>query len=253
MEVYNNTIDIADHYRPIHHQGATEFIVFNNNIDNDYIAVQHFRGTKEPDEGGCDSEWCDGSDRSPDFIDGRRSPTGTYYGYPCWHQPGRDANATLKPLYAWNNLYGSTQVTLDNGMAQENYAAYQLHANRDYYDAVSKNAQTSKTSPFNGTTGMGFGTAAFRPDTCTPTPEALDAGYGGVGYWATDAGGDWNKKSPNTSGNDGVLYQCTSTNTWTVAYTPYTYPHPLRGEGVDYAGSPSGATLNGVTGVMILR
>jgi len=26
----------------------------------------------------------------------------------------------------------------------------------------------------------------------------------------------------------GTLYKCTSANTWTAYYTPYTYPHPLR-------------------------
>jgi len=27
----------------------------------------------------------------------------------------------------------------------------------------------------------------------------------------------------------GTLYKCTSTNKWEPYYTPYTYPHPLRG------------------------
>lgn len=76
--------------------------------------------------------------------------------------------------------------------------------------------------------------------TCTATPESADAGNGGVGYWATDQG-SWNQSASNPqgvqqNGSDGVLYRCSATNTWTVAYTPYTYPHPLQGS---VAGSPT--------------
>jgi hypothetical protein len=49
-----------------------------------------------------------------------------------------------------------------------------------------------------------------------------------VAYWATDQG-NWNQ-SGNGQGS-GVLYQCTATNTWSVYYTPYTYPYPLQGNG----------------------
>jgi hypothetical protein len=30
------------------------------------------------------------------------------------------------------------------------------------------------------------------------------------------------------NGASGVLYKCTAPNTWTLYYTPYTYPHPLQ-------------------------
>jgi hypothetical protein len=36
-------------------------------------------------------------------------------------------------------------------------------------------------------------------------------------------------KTPSTP-IDGTLYTCTAANTWTAKWTPYTYPHPLRGE-----------------------
>jgi hypothetical protein len=88
-------------------------------------------------------------------------------------------------------------------------------ANRDYYGEVSQSAQTSPSSPFNGTVGTGYGTLANRPTTCTPR----------VGYWATDQG-SWNQSG---KGGQGQLYVCTATNTWTLYYTPYTYPHPLTG------------------------
>jgi hypothetical protein len=68
-------------------------------------------------------------------------------------------------------------------------------------------------SSFNGTVGVGSGLLSGRPSTCTT----------GVGYWATDQG-SWNSSG---AGGQGVLYKCTATNTWTLYYTPYTYPHPL--------------------------
>jgi hypothetical protein len=99
--------------------------------------------------------------------------------------------------------------------AMTSQPADRLIANRDYYSEVSQSAQSSPTSPFNGTVGTGYGTLANRPTTCTPR----------VGYWATDQG-NWNQSG---SGEQGQLYVCTATNTWTLYYTPYTYPHPLTG------------------------
>ena len=84
-------------------------------------------------------------------------------------------------------------------------SANQIVANRDYY---------LETGSFNGTTGMGVGTIGSRPSTCTA----------GVAYWATDEG-SWRSGYPSSSGR---LYKATATNTWTLYYTPYTYPHPLR-------------------------
>ena len=99
-------------------------------------------------------------------------------------------------------------------------------ANRDFYaQSIGQAAQTSATSPFNGTSGTGYGTLAYRPTTCTPS----------VGYLATDQG-TWDQ-----GGAGGVLYACTATNTWSVEETPYTYPHPLDSSG----GSATGTTFSG--------
>ncbi len=87
---------------------------------------------------------------------------------------------------------------------------------------IAENAQFWHDAvPFNGTVGVGCGTLASRPATCTK----------GVGYWAT------NQSCSNLTGMvgknpatpiSGTLYKCTATNTWAAYYTPYTYPHPLR-------------------------
>jgi hypothetical protein len=237
-EVYGNKINdpnpTADNYRNIHFQGAGEEIAFGNTVElepnGNTIVVQHFRGDSSTatSEGSCVNQ-CNGTvtgtGADPDHANDLNRAGQS--GYPCWHQPGRDKNGVLKPLYIFMN-HNAAGTKADLVLNSGNLAPSQVAANRDYYNAVSASAQTSSSSPFNGTTGVGFGTLANRPTTCTATPQAADAGHGGVGYWATDQG-SWNK-SGNGFGQ-GILYSCTATNTWTVAYTPYTYPHPLQGGG----------------------
>lgn len=227
LEIYNNTIQNTDTdggFRIVHHQGAGEFMVFNNAISpaTATMALQYYRSSN-PNPEGCGT--CDGTQG----IDGNRSPTATYHGYPCYRQPGRTGNAVLRPVYLWNNRFSATGNVIPLNIEDAGGTVliqFHLVADRDTYQAVSKNAQTSPTSPFNGTTGMGFGTLANRPTTCTPGPEASDAPNGGVGYFATD------------SGPQGTLYRCSTANTWTVHYQPYTYPHPLVG-GVALAEAPT--------------
>ena len=148
-------------------------------------------------------------------VDGNTSPTLTYRGYPCWHQAARDFSAKLSPIYCWNNAWSDNGArapcTVETGLTTgTDYTTNHFAADRDIFDSVSASSQSSPTSPFNGTTGMGFGTLANRPTTCSSGGTlAADAGNGGVGYFATD-------KGPN-----GTLYRCASTNTWVIHYQPY--------------------------------
>lgn len=107
----------------------------------------------------------------------------------------------------------------DGGYPVPNYAASDslgVIANRNYY-AMNASFAPSTSSASDMTTGTGYGPLADMPTSCTT----------GVAYWATDQG-NWNQ-----SGNgwgQGELYICTATNTWTLSYTPYVYPHPLVAE-----------------------
>ena len=144
------------------------------------------------------------------------SKTGTRYfdggtpatcGYPCRDQPGRGPGQVLHPIYAWNNA-GTTstiQVRAPDTGACGTTDTY-LKANRDYYDY---------NASFTGATGVGRGTLASRPATCTT----------GVAYWVTDEG-EWRAAN---AGSDGRLYVCSATNTWTLYTRRTRTPTRYRG------------------------
>jgi hypothetical protein len=122
----------------------------------------------------------------------------------------------LDPIYQWADSFSgganvNSPIQTDSG---------KVINNRDYY-AQASGIQTSSTSPFNGTSGTGWGTLANRPTTCST----------GVGY-----------AEYTSAGALVQLDKCTATNAWTSkVYTPYTYPHPLDSNG-SVATDPSPAT-----------
>jgi hypothetical protein len=130
-------------------------------------------------------------------------------GFPT-PSPTGAINQSIDPTYEWNNSgYNPVFGNVSSGDKAQ-------IANRDWFTDNSNGTPTALTTP--GTTlstGVKFGTKANRPTSCTT----------GVAYWATDEG-NWNL-SGNAFGQ-GNLYKCTSTDTWTLSYTPYTYPHPLQ-------------------------
>jgi hypothetical protein len=159
-----------------------------------------------------------GTANGPSPWDGNTDST----GYPCLDYPGRGqgdllsglfpqvrdtktGKATwprqaLEPIYEWLNSWSPLAGFANTTFSNEGV----MTQDRDYY---------AYTTSFNGTSGVGAGTLANRPATCTK----------GVGYWATDQG-NWNQ---NGSGRQGKLFVCIAANRWTLYYTPYTYPHPL--------------------------
>jgi hypothetical protein len=165
----------------------------------------------------------------------------------CLDQPSRSGGSLLSgktpaavwvgqvldPTYEWMDTVSGS---LGHGVV-EGYTA-KLINNRDFYmENKNQGAQTSQTSPFNGSSGTGHGTLANRPASCTT----------GVGYYATDQG-DWNQ-SGNGFGQ-GQLFVCASSNNWQLDYTPLAYPHPLiAGGSGTTGGNPPPAPTNVTTTV----
>jgi len=136
-----------------------------------------------------------------DRLDGDLYPMGADYmsPVPCCHQ-------TLMPVRGWLNTNGGTYAPI--GTNQCPTCVQNVH----YYN------QNASCTGSSCTAGIGVGTTL--PTSCTT----------GVGFWETDAG-EWN--STNGATPDGRLWECTSTNIWSLKYganttgTPYSYPHLL--------------------------
>jgi hypothetical protein len=116
-----------------------------------------------------------------------------------------------EPIYEWGDT-GFTPVPGWSNSALIPGGVLDINANRDYYQGTS-NAGSPIT--FTGASGVGSGTRASRPSTCTT----------GVAYFSTDQG-SWNTSG---SGGQGVLDKCVGSAWVNGAYVPYTFPHPLDG------------------------
>jgi hypothetical protein len=154
---------------------------------------------------------------------------------PCGNSCIFDASGMshhVNDSYYWNirNINGIhiSNYIVENGSSHHcEQGGYTIMANQDFwlYDPS-----------FDGSSGVGCGTLSVRPTACTP----------GVGYWAT------NQSCSDLTGLvganpttpiSGTLYKCTSPNTWTPYYTPFTYPHPLRGGSQYKPLAPTGLSI----------
>jgi hypothetical protein len=164
------------------HRGGRAFVFCNNAAENMAFQIRE--------------EFADSN--SPVNYVGPNPPqypqhvNGSYY----WGNR-KDLNGSLITAYIMTDC----SQCYENGLAE----------NVDFWqDAAS----------FNGTSGVGCGTLANRPTTCTP----------GVAYWAT------NQSCTDLTGMvgahpatpiSGTLYKCIAANTWDSGSSPLPYPHPL--------------------------
>ncbi|MCK5606536.1 hypothetical protein KAR91_31830 [Candidatus Pacearchaeota archaeon] len=148
----------------------------------------------------------------------------------------------ISESYYWNNRGASAVVTYTYTeiCGVDNFSTLPEYACDPPGSTMEEDSEfwTFVPSGFDGTTGVGCGVLGSRPATCTV----------GVGYWATTQScstvADANIGVSPTTPIAGTLYTCTSTDTWTDSYSPYTYPHPLR---VGVTSVNTGITLSGAT------
>lgn len=153
-------------------------------------------------------------------VDGNLSGI-TNDGWPCEDQFGRGQDTG--PGTAQSAASGAFWDNCNNGLggctigganevdpvvtdtyagSVQNNVPHDILINRDYFQPV-----TTGSGHGVGTAGVGQGTLAQRPATCSTIAHSS-----GPYYWATDT---------------NTLYNCSSTNVWSTYYTPYTYPNPL--------------------------
>lgn len=129
--------------------------------------------------------------------------------------------------YVWRNRHGVTGTLISTSNNEEGCPSWPSY--------VENSTFWEDDTGFDGTAGVGAGTLASRPSTCTT----------GVGYWATDQSTTdltgMTGPAPATP-IDGTLYRCSATDTWESYYTPLEYPHPLRVDPLR-GESPTGSLL----------
>jgi hypothetical protein len=150
-EIYNNTFNQVSTamWVPMMLRGGTG-VVFNNTLTGTWnlprIALDNVRSCDSRDGSGK----CDGT--SP--WDGNQVGGS---GYPCRDQIGRSTDAYLwtssrpyppqasEPAYAWNNKYGTSNVTFFQHGCAESVA--HIQPGRDYIDNVQKPGYVPYTYP----------------------------------------------------------------------------------------------------------
>jgi hypothetical protein len=203
MEVYANhwTFAAPAYFAAIELRGGTG-MVFDNITDNPTSAWFFLT------DYGYMAQW-------PNFGKAFQTPA----NYPITDQIGIGQDpktAAGEPYYVWNNRKAG--AAWPRTVKEVAAGAIALHGSKFTEADVIKPDRDFfwQGATFDGSSGIGRGTKAQM--------QALKPTKPGVGYWVTDEG-TWNKSTPAPSGQ---LYTWTG-SAWLLKYTPYTYPHPLRG------------------------
>lgn len=211
-EIYGNQVNAGDLAIKFIQQRGGHALVFFNNTDTTYAGT-----------------W-------PVYSQVKQEYGDSLTGHACADESGNYCTTDgeyqhVHDSYYWNNRKGLT--TLDgNGTGAI-----------DIQSTFSGSPPPAEGTPVAGVNHLGPATTpaascgASRPGTCAV----------GASYWETSqdncsdlTGYVGTEATPI----EGTLYKCTSENTWTAYFTPYTYPHPLRGEAI--ASTISGMTASGV-------
>lgn len=148
--------------------------------------------------------------------------------------PSSQPDGTVNKLYGFNNTVngseGDWSADPDSGSGGINQISGCAPLPNEEFWELNTGSCTSSAC----TAGIGRGTTA-PSGTCTL----------GTGYWVAPTA---TPTVDYTIVQQGAFYRCSATNTWTLYYQPYTYPHPLRSDAV--AATPGlrfdgGVQLNG--------
>ncbi len=106
----------------------------------------------------------------------------------------------------------------DNGIGKGQLVPASPSGTNDYFPAYLWNCGTISIIYNQDGCAQHYGTVSVGHDVITPSsdttlPSTCSSSPDAEGFWKTDT---------------NTLYKCTAPNTWTLYYTPYTYPHPLQ-------------------------
>lgn len=256
-EIYMNTFtEAGNQSNPPYSLNSGTLLFWGNSVTGGYQNAVLMGYDCRPNSNGCSYSYsatpngwghC-GTFQGPSNWDQNSNSS----GYACMDQPGRGKgdllngqafpnaldsvtstitwpNQALSPIYVWDNVYTPEYYTSSPIVSTDPTGATVTTNNVDYYMQFGTLANPGT---FNGTAGVGQGTLLpTNPSAYTNAPNCTPNGTTGVGpgYWDT---------------TNQTLYVCTATNTWTVHYTPYTYPNPLT-QDPDPPAAPTNASAAG--------
>ena len=142
--------------------------------------------------------------------------------------PCNSCTQHVNNAFFWNNTYNGTRSNVNPAYTTNACPGeYSISLNVDFFNYNPSCTSSSCTAGIgcgatpptgNCTTGVGYWVTSYSP--CSTPPSTLE--------------------NMKTYTQAGTFYKCTSTDTWTLYYRPYTYPHPLRSGETGAVSTPTG-------------